>query len=81
MSCDMGHSKGYIQSIASGRAMPSMSEFLCLCEYLEITPRDFFDADIDNPALLQQAVDGLKALNDNDLRLILSHINRLQEKS
>lgn len=28
MSLDLGHSKSYIQSIVSGRAMPSMTEFL-----------------------------------------------------
>ena len=81
MSTDMGHSKSYIQSISSGRAMPSMSEFLYMCEYLGVTPRDFFDAELGNPALLQQAVDGLKGLNDNDMTLILNHINRLHEKS
>ena len=31
MSLELGHSKSYIQSIASGRAMPSMSEFLYIC--------------------------------------------------
>jgi len=80
MSLDMGHSKSYMQGISSGRALPSMSEFLYMCEYLGITPRDFFDEEIENPALLQQAMDGLKTLNDNDLALILGHINRLGEK-
>ena len=32
MSLDMGHSKSYIQSISSGKALPSMSEFLYICE-------------------------------------------------
>ncbi len=41
MSLELGHSKGYIQSITSGRSMPSMSEFLSICEYLDVTPRDF----------------------------------------
>jgi len=80
MSYDMGHSKGYIQGISSGRAMPSMSEFLYMCEYFGITPRDFFDDEIENPALLQQAMDGLKDLNNEDLALILNNINRLREK-
>jgi len=79
MSTDMGHSKSYIQSISSGRTMPSMTEFLFMCEYLGVTPRDFFDAEIENPALLQQAVDGLKTLNNDDLALILANINRLRQ--
>lgn len=42
MSTDLGHSKSYIQSITSGRALPSLSEFLYICEYLSVTPKDFF---------------------------------------
>jgi len=80
MSTDMGHSKSYIQSITSGRSMPSISEFLFMCEYFGISPRDFFDDGLKNPALLQQAIDGLKALGDDDLSLILGNITRLQEK-
>ena len=80
LSLDMGHSRSYIQAISSGRAMPSMGEFLYFCEYIGITPRDFFDEEIENPALLQEAINGLKALNDKDLTLILGNINRLREK-
>ena len=32
MSLDLGHSKSYIQSISSGKALPSMSEFLYICD-------------------------------------------------
>ena len=35
MSTDLGHSKSYMQSISSGRAMPSLGEFLYICEYLD----------------------------------------------
>ena len=80
MSTDMGHSKSYIQSITSARSMPSMKEFLYMCEYFGITPSDFFNDEFKNPALLQQAIDGLKELNDCDLTLILSTINRLHKK-
>ena len=73
----MGHSKSYIQSISSGRALPSLLEFLYICEYFEITPRDFFDENLKNPALLQQAIDCLKELNDDDLILILGLVKRL----
>ena len=79
MSYDMGHSKSYIQSITSGRALPSMSEFLYICEYFGITPLDFFDNELKNPALLQQATDILKGLEEEDLLLILSIIKRLHK--
>ena len=80
MSTDMGRSKNYIQGITSGRSLPSLSEFLYMCEYLGITPRDFFDKDLKNPALLQETVEALKELDDEDLTLILGNIRRLHKK-
>ena len=38
MSLDLGQNRSYIQAISSGRALPSMKQFLNICEYFEITP-------------------------------------------
>ncbi|MDY3250940.1 MAG: helix-turn-helix transcriptional regulator [Candidatus Choladocola sp.] len=80
MSLDLGHSKSYIQSISSGRAMPSMSEFLYICEYLNISPKDFFDTELNTPLLLEQASEGMKSLSGDDLNLLINIINRLNQK-
>lgn len=80
MSLDLGHSKSYIQSIASGRALPSMTEFLYICDYLGVTPKDFFDPQIKNPALVTQAADGMKGLSNSDLTLLISIIERLSKE-
>ena len=77
MSLDLGHSKSYIQSISSGRAMPSMGEFLYICEYLGITPQQFFSEDIENPVLLDKAIAALKKLNEQDLQRITDLAERL----
>ena len=79
MSYDLGHSKGYIQSISSGRAMPSMGEFLYICEYLGITPQQFFSEDIENPILLDKAIDAIKRLDEKDLIRITDLAERLAE--
>jgi len=76
----MGQSEGYINKIESGHSLPSLTGFFYICDYLGISPRDFFDEEIDNPVLLQQAIEGLKTLNDNDLALILGNINRLRPR-
>ena len=55
MSLDMGHSGSYINSIASGKAMPSMGEFLYMCEYFGITPAEFFDENIPAPLQLRNS--------------------------
>lgn len=77
MSYDLGHSRGYIYNISSGKALPPMKEFLAICDYLEVTPSEFFDESLDNPELIQKAVSGMKQLSEDDQLLLLSIINRL----
>lgn len=79
MSLELGHSRSYIQSISSGRVMPSMKEFLAICDYLDITPMQFFDEDITNPLLVQRAIQGLSGLNDKDLLMLIGLIDRMRE--
>ncbi len=45
LSKDLGYSKGYIQSISSGKTLPSMTALYEICDYFKITPREFFDDD------------------------------------
>lgn len=49
MSYDLGHSRGYINNISSGKSLPSMSEFFTICEYFGITPIEFFNGTVANP--------------------------------
>ena len=35
MSLDLGKNKSYIQSLTSGRSLPTMQSFLDICDYLE----------------------------------------------
>lgn len=79
MSLELGHSRSYVQSISSGRVMPSMKEFLAICEYLDITPMQFFDEDTENPLLVQRAIQGLEGLNDKDLLMLIGLIDRMKE--
>lgn len=80
MSLELGQSKGYIQSISSGKAMPSMAGFLNICDYFGITPVEFFDTSIENPAALNSVFNSLKTLNDDDLELIERIAYRLNSK-
>ena len=78
MSLDLGHSKSYIQGISSGKALPSMSEFIVICEYFGISPRDFFDDGTSNPMLMQKLFDRSKSLRDSDIELLLNIIDRFK---
>ena len=57
-----------------------MAEFLYICKYLGVTPSDFFDEEIDNPALIKKALEGISRLSERDLSLLLSLIERLCTK-
>lgn len=80
MSTDLGHSKSYIQSISSGKSLPSFSEFLYICEYLGVTPVEFFDADIEDPQPVCRLKDLAKRLSPEDLAALLNLAERLADK-
>ena len=80
MSYDLGHSRGYVHNISSGKALPPMKEFFAICDYFELTPQQFFDEGTQNPELIQKAVAGMKQLDETDLLMLLGLINRLLEK-
>ena len=70
MSLSLGQNPGYINNIESGKALPSMSSFFYICEYLNITPGSFFDSETDNPEQLQQLIQKMKKLSDEQLASI-----------
>lgn len=80
MSYDLGHSSGYIRSITSGRAMPSMREFLYMCQYLGVTPAEFFTEEIADPIAVNELVNESKDLSEKDLAIVLELVRRIKEK-
>lgn len=80
MSLDLGHSKSYIQSISSGRALPSMYEFLYMCDYLGITPKEFFESEIKNPAKTERLCRITRNMSDDNMDLLIALAERLANK-
>ena len=80
MSYDLGQNRNYVQSISSGKAMPSMAGFLNICDYFGITPLEFFDPDIKEPSLLRSINEKLKRLPEGDLELVNEVLERIFEK-
>ncbi len=78
MSYDLGHSRGYVYNISSGKALPPLKEFFAICDYFGITPQAFFDDSTNTPELIQKAIDGMRQLNESDMLILLSLINRLK---
>ena len=80
MSKELGHSKSYMQSISSGRAAPSLNEFLYICEYLGVTPKEFFDDGIKEPQLVQKLYNLTRNMSETDLTILISTAERLNKK-
>lgn len=80
MSYDLGHSRGYVYNISSGKALPPLKEFLAICDYFEITPQQFFDDTTRHPELVQKAINGMKQLDEDDMLMLLGLINRMLKK-
>lgn len=81
MSMDLGHSKGYIQSISSGRALPSMSEFLAICDYFDIAPLEFFNDEGKNILIQKELDKEISAMSESDLKLMTELARRLNNKN
>lgn len=80
MSLSLGQNAGYINNIETGKAMPSMSNFFYICEYLNISPHDFFDMNSQYPEELQTLIDNLKKLDFQLLQNISAIVAELVEK-
>lgn len=79
MSHILGHSDNYINMIENGRSLPTMAQFLAICEFLEVTPMVFFDFDNHNPKKSAAVNDKLKGLSDEQLSIVLSMIDQMNK--
>ena len=77
MSLSLGQAANYINSIENRKALPSMQSFFYICEYLGVTPQEFFDEGNVCPARLRELVDEAKHLDDNAMGHLLALIREL----
>lgn len=80
MSLSIGQNPGYINTIETGKALPSMDGFYFICEYLGITPSEFFATESNDPAKLTAIIADLKKLNDKQLGIVSALIKELIQK-
>ena len=80
MSFSIGQNPGYINNIETGKSKPSLEGIFFICEYLGVTPSEFFDMDSSNPSKLDAIVKDLKKLNDKQLDTIAPLVKDLIKK-
>lgn len=77
MSLTLGQANNYINNIENKKSMPSMQAFFYICEYLGVTPQEFFDAGITHPETLQEFIAEAKKLDEQSLEYLLGIMKKL----
>lgn len=78
MSLSIGQSESYINKIENGKSFPSMQTFFYICEFLDISPKQFFDDEIENPLLIKNLLEDLKYLDDKQIENVAEIIKGLK---
>ncbi|MCL2695386.1 MAG: helix-turn-helix domain-containing protein [Clostridiales bacterium] len=76
MSLSMGQTDNYINHIENKKSLPSMTAFFYICEYLKVTPQEFFDEGNRQPEQLNALIKDLKKLSPT----ALAHISGIVEE-
>ena len=80
MSLSIGQSANYINKIESKKSFPSMAAFLYICDYFEISPKDFFDESIEHPIQLIALFEDMKKLDADALASISCVVKEILRK-
>ena len=78
MSLDLGKSGSYIRSITSGTALPSMREMFHICDYLGVTPAEFFAPLDQSNSPRKQLEHAIRDLSDQDVEKVSTFVSWLR---
>ena len=77
MSLSLGQNVNYINNIATGTSIHSMTAFFYICEYLTVSPMEFFDFAAEDPWQNKEVGEKIKLLPPQQLSAIMTLINGL----
>ena len=80
MSLSIGQNPNYINHIETGRTLPSFPGILYICEYLGVTPAEFFDEENKNPKKLDEITSDLRRLSPAQLETVAALVKQLAGK-
>ena len=75
----IGQSEGYINKIDSGYSLPSLSGFFYICEFLEVTPYEFFNYYIKDDDKIQKILNILFSLSPRQLDYFFEILNDIKK--
>lgn len=80
MSLSLGQANNYINNVENKKTLPSMQSFFYICEYLGVTPQEFFDEGNPNPTGLNEFITEAKKLDSQTMSYILGIMKELNSK-
>ena len=80
MSLSLGQSESYINKIENRRTLPSLQGFFYICDYLDITPGEFFNPNLNSPAKAKEISSEIEGLSPLEAEHILLLIKDLKNK-
>jgi|GEM_PF-154469 len=80
MSLSLGQANNYINNIENKKSLPAMQSFFYICEYLGVTPQEFFDEENACPQTLQEFMAEAKKLDSKSMEYILGIMKELNSK-
>ena len=80
MSLSIGQSNNYINSIENRKTLPSMRGFFYICEYLDITPQEFFDEGNSFPEDMRGFLQEARKLDRSSFQAIMTLMKKINEK-
>lgn len=72
MSLSIGQSQSYINNIENGVNYPSMTVFFYICDYLGVSPKEFFDTDAEDPVKERELLDAVRGLDSKQLDMLIT---------
>ena len=81
MSLELGQSKSYVQSVTSGRSMPSVHQLFNIADYFDISLSEFFDEGNHDSAAVREALTLLRELSEADVAAVLAVLRQLKNRA
>ena len=78
MSLAIGQSAGYINGLENRNGFPSTQVFFYICEYLGVTPSEFFDDGNSHPSEYREFLKDMDALDDKNRQNVLEIVKGLR---
>ena len=80
MSLSLGQANNYINNIENKKSLPAMQSFFYICEYLGVTPKEFFDDENADPTALRKFIQEAQRLDAKSMEYILGIMKELNSR-